>query len=102
MLENLGAKIPKSQNKTCSALLQTVATGELEGDYRRIVYIVQENRLGPTGKLLGGYRKIRFGILDFSVASMLPQCCLNVGSKVWAVKREKGGFQGGFGRKKGW
>ena len=58
MHENLRAKIPKSQNKTCSALLQTAATGELEGDYREIVQVLQENPLAPTGKLLGGYREI--------------------------------------------
>ena len=49
MLENLGAKIPKSQNKTCSALLQTAATGELEGGYREIVQVLQGNCLGPAG-----------------------------------------------------
>ena len=58
MLENLGAKIPKSQNKTCSALLQIAATGELEGGYREIVQVLQENPLTPTGKSLGGYREI--------------------------------------------
>ena len=36
--------------------------------------MVQENQLRNTGFLR----------------------CLNVGSKVWAGKREKGGFQGGF------
>ena len=40
----------KSQNKTCSALLQTAATGELEGGYREIVQVLQEIRLGGTGE----------------------------------------------------
>ena len=52
----------KSQNKTCSALLQTAATGELEGGYREIVQVLQGNPFGPTVKSLRGYRKIRFGI----------------------------------------
>ena len=51
----------KSQNKTCSALLQTAATGELEGGYREIVQVLQEIRLGPTGKSLRGYRRISYG-----------------------------------------
>ena len=48
----------KSQNKTCSALLQTAATGELEGGYREIVQVLQGNPLAPTGKSLRGYREI--------------------------------------------
>ena len=61
MHENLGAKIPKSQNKTCCALLQTAATGELEGGYREIVQVLQGNPLAPTGKSLRGYRRISYG-----------------------------------------
>jgi hypothetical protein len=61
MHENLGAKIPKSQNKTCSALLQTAATGELEGGYREIVQVLQENPFGPTVKSLRPYRRISYG-----------------------------------------
>ena len=48
----------KSQNKTCSALLQTAATGELERGYREIVQVLQGNPLAPIGKSLRGYREI--------------------------------------------
>ena len=58
MHENLGAKIPKSQNKTCCALLQTAATGELERGYREIVQVLQGNPLAPTGKSIWPYSKI--------------------------------------------
>ena len=48
----------KSQNKTCFALLQTAATGELERGYREIVQVLQGNPFGPTVKSLRGYREI--------------------------------------------
>ena len=48
----------KSQNKTCSALLQTAATGEPKRGYREIVQVLQGNRLAPTGKSIWRYSKI--------------------------------------------
>ena len=81
MLENLGAKIPKSQNKTCSALLQIAATGELEGGYREIVQVLQEIRLGPTGKSLRSYRRIGYG------ADMWSALMLRLGRFILLLKR---------------
>ena len=80
-------KTVSPRTKTCSALLQTAATGELEGDYRRIVYVVQENRLGPTGKSIWSYREIAWGLQGNCLGatgksvseywiSPLPQCRL--------------------------
>ena len=45
-------KTVSPRTKTCSALLQTAATGELEGGYRRIVQGLQGNPFGPTVKSL--------------------------------------------------
>ena len=41
--------------------MQTAATGELEGGYREIVQVLQENPFGPTGKSLRWYRRISYG-----------------------------------------
>ena len=84
-------KTVSPRTKTCSALLQTAATGELEGDYRRIVYVVQENRLGPTGKSIWSYREIAWGLQENPFRNTGFLRCLNVGSKVWTVKRSGAG-----------
>ena len=61
-----------------------------------------EEAEGATGKSFRSYREIAWGLQENPFRNTGFLRCLNVGSKVWAVKREKGGFQGGFGRKKGW
>ena len=59
------------RTKTCSALLQTAATGELERGYREIVQVLQEIRLGPTGESFRPCRRLSCGAEAWSALMLL-------------------------------